>query len=102
MAKTPYDVAIVLDEILEKPPENSFTLALTQSWSGIGVGVLDYERWWHNTDFLMPIKEATMEMVSELYESFQSKGLNMTSIEPFKGRTIKLENLPGSLFQTCL
>ena len=71
MAKTPYDVAIVLDEILEKPPEHTFTLALTQSWSDIGVGVLDYEKWWHNAGFLKPIEEATIEMVSESYEPYR-------------------------------
>ena len=63
MAKTPYDLALVLDEIIEKSESYSFTSALTSSWSDIAVGVLDYKKWWHDANFLKPIEEATVQMV---------------------------------------
>jgi amidase len=62
IAKTPYDLALVLDEILDTPPKRSFTTALTQSWSGIAVGVLDYKKWWHDVGFLKPVEAATVQM----------------------------------------
>jgi amidase len=64
MAKTTYDLALVLDQILDNPPPHSFTSVLTDSWSGLADGVLDYTIWWHETSFLKPIPEATTEMVS--------------------------------------
>lgn len=63
MAKTPYDLALLLDEIVDKPPARSFTSKLSNSWSNISVGVLDYSKWWHDTAFLKPVEEATAQMV---------------------------------------
>jgi amidase len=63
MARTPYDLALLLDEIVDKPPARSFTSKLSKSWSDISVGVLDYSKWWHDTGFLMPVEEATIQMV---------------------------------------
>ena len=63
MAKNPYDLALLLDAIMEKPLSNSFTSYLTQSWSDTAVGVLDYRKWWHDTSFLKPVEEATIQMV---------------------------------------
>ncbi|KAH8587275.1 amidase signature domain-containing protein [Bisporella sp. PMI_857] len=68
IAKTPYDLALVLDEFLDAPPIRSFTTSLTQSWLGIAVGVLDYKKWWHDVGFLKPVEAATIQM----YASFQS------------------------------
>jgi len=67
MAKSPYDLAMVLDAVLETPSKQSFTSALTNSWSNIAVGVLDYKTWWHDTGFLKPVKEAEAQM----HETFQ-------------------------------
>ncbi|KAG0648046.1 amidase [Hyphodiscus hymeniophilus] len=64
MAKTTYDLALVLDQILDNPPPQSFTSVLTTSWSGLAIGVLDYTVWWHDTGFLKPVPEATAQMVS--------------------------------------
>lgn len=64
MAKSPYDVAVVLDEILDVSPEKSFTSALTGSFHEIGIGALDYKKWWHNANFLKPVDEATVDMVN--------------------------------------
>lgn len=66
MAKTPYDISIVLDQILDEPSNQSFTSSLTQSWSDLGIGALDWQTWWHNTSFLKPVQEATIEMVNEM------------------------------------
>jgi amidase len=63
IAKTPYDLALLLDEIVDKPPARSFTSELSNSWSNISVGVLDYNKWWHDTGFLKPVEEATVQMV---------------------------------------
>ncbi|RHZ70336.1 hypothetical protein CDV55_108201 [Aspergillus turcosus] len=68
MAKTPYDLAVVTDVITGRSPDNSFTSALTGSWSEIAVGVLDYKKWWHDTGFLKPVEEATVQM----YAAFQT------------------------------
>ncbi|EED21632.1 glutamyl-tRNA(gln) amidotransferase subunit A, putative [Talaromyces stipitatus ATCC 10500] len=63
MAKSPYDLALLMDVLLEKPPDNSFISSLSQdSWSDISVGVLDYDKWWHDAGFLKPVEEATQEM----------------------------------------
>ncbi|MCJ1357711.1 MAG: hypothetical protein MMC33_007707 [Icmadophila ericetorum] len=62
MAKTPYDLALVLDEMLDIPQRSSFTSTLTRSWSDIAVGVLDYQKWWHDVGFLKPVEEATVQM----------------------------------------
>lgn len=64
MAKTTFDLALLLDQILDNSPAQSFTSNLTDSWSGLAVGVLDYTVWWQNTNFLKPVPEATTQMVS--------------------------------------
>ena len=66
MARNPYDLALVLDNILESPPAYSYTSFITDSWSEIAVGALDYQKWWHDTGFLKPVEKATKEMVRVL------------------------------------
>lgn len=63
MARTPYDLAVVLDAITLRTSDSSFTKSLTQSWSNIGVAAIDYRSWWHDTSFLRPVEEATNQMV---------------------------------------
>ena len=63
MAKTPYDLALVLDQLINTSEDYSFTSALKKSWSDIAVGVLDYKKWWHDASFLKPVEEATAQMV---------------------------------------
>jgi amidase len=63
MAKTPYDLALIMDVLMDRSDANSYTAALTPSWTGISVGVLDYRKFWHDTGFLKPVQEATDQMV---------------------------------------
>ncbi|PVH75110.1 amidase signature enzyme [Cadophora sp. DSE1049] len=68
LARTPYDLALVLDELLDEKPATSFASVLSESWSNLSVGVLDYNVWWHDSGFLKPVEEATKQM----YDAFQS------------------------------
>lgn len=65
MTKTVYDLAVVLDILVETHPDgiSSYTSALTGSWSDIGVAFMDpeVERWDEET--LKPVEEATEQMV---------------------------------------
>jgi len=64
MAKTTFDLALLLDQILDNSPAQSFTSNLTDSWSELAVSVLDYTVWWYNTNFLKTVPEATTQIVS--------------------------------------
>jgi len=64
MAKTTFDLALLLDQILDNSPAQSFTSNLTDSWSELAVSVLDYTVLWYNTNFLKTVPEATTQMVS--------------------------------------
>ena len=65
MAKTPYDLALLLDQIVEKQPEGqeSYTIALTESWKDISVATLDPGKWRFSPEFLKPVPEATAQIV---------------------------------------
>jgi amidase len=66
-AKTPYDLAVVLDAITETNSSSrhgrSFTEALQGSWADIKVGVLDPSVWEAPAGFVHPVPEATEQMV---------------------------------------
>ena len=67
MAKTPYDMAILLDAIVEpdaKQNPASYTRALTGSWSNICVATLDPEWGKFPDGVVRPVPEATEQMVS--------------------------------------
>jgi amidase len=68
MAKTPYDVAIVLDAIADGPgrSERSYTTYMTSSWSKISVATLDPEVWMFPPEFMKPVQEATDQIVGPL------------------------------------
>ncbi|TPX13844.1 uncharacterized protein E0L32_005788 [Thyridium curvatum] len=85
IAKSPFDLALLLDIILDTPPSTSLTKSLTSSWSDISVGFLDYRQWWHTSNFLMPVDEATKQM----YDSFQKAHDQIKS-----SAKLVVENLP--------
>jgi amidase len=68
MAKTPYDVAIVLDAIADGPgrSEKSYTSYLTGSWGNISIATLDPEVWDFPPSVLKPVQEATDQIVGLL------------------------------------
>ena len=63
IARTPYDLAVVLDALIPRTLDATFTTSLTQSWSNIRVGVVDHRKWWHDPGFLKPVENATEQMV---------------------------------------
>lgn len=63
MAKTPEDLALLLDVLLDVPYIKSFTHHLGAPWSDFSIGALDYKKWWHDAAFLRPVEEATTHMV---------------------------------------
>jgi amidase len=68
MAKTPYDIAVVLDAILEStsPSRNgkSFTAALQGSFQDLRVGTLDPQKWRLSEQWLPSQQEGTDQIVS--------------------------------------
>lgn len=63
MAKTPEDLALLLDVLLDVPYIKSFTHHLGAPWSDFSIGALDYKKWWYDAAFLRPVEEATTHMV---------------------------------------
>ncbi|OAL27927.1 hypothetical protein AYO22_03272 [Fonsecaea multimorphosa] len=72
MAKTPYDMAVLLDAIVdpERKPSQSYTSALTGSWSDISVATLDPEVWDLPDTWLRPVENATQQMNREIRQAY--------------------------------
>lgn len=99
MGKTPYDVALLLDAILDTPPHTSFTSSVTESWSNLSVGFVDYKTWWHDAGFLKPVEDATNQMVSCVQRACQKLSrLSITcSMVLFKTPMIESSRVPNHL-----
>ena len=67
MAKTPYDLAILLDAMREGGKNGKedilYTSVLKDSWSELSIGALDYTEWIFPPDFMKPEESATAQMV---------------------------------------
>ena len=67
MAKTPYDLAVLLDIMREAgkdgKEENLYTSALEDTWSDLSIGALDYTKWIFPPEFMKPEESATAQMV---------------------------------------
>lgn len=65
MTKTVYDLAVVLDILVEEHPKgmDSYTHALTKSWSDIRVATLDSDIWKWDSELVKPVEQATVQMV---------------------------------------
>ncbi|KAH0837170.1 hypothetical protein AYO21_04628 [Fonsecaea monophora] len=72
MTKTPYDLAVLLDAIVdpERRPAKSYTSALTGSWSDISVATLDPEVWSLPESWLRPVESATRQMTTEIRQAY--------------------------------
>ncbi|OAP60239.1 hypothetical protein AYL99_05241 [Fonsecaea erecta] len=72
MAKTPYDMAVLLDMIIdpEQRPEQSYTSVLTGSWSDISVATLDPEVWNLSSNWMRPVESATQQMNREIRQAY--------------------------------
>ncbi|KIW91565.1 uncharacterized protein Z519_07532 [Cladophialophora bantiana CBS 173.52] len=71
MAKTPYDLAVLLDAIVE--PERklpSYTSALTQSWGDISVATLDPQVWRLPDSWMRQVENATQQMNREIRRAY--------------------------------
>jgi amidase len=64
MAKTVYDIAVVLDSISGNDASNSYTSYLSGTWADISVAVLDPTEWKYPDSILRPVPEATVQIVS--------------------------------------
>ncbi len=63
MAKSSYDLAILLDAMSEMDGSSSFTHSLTASWDDISVATLDPAEWKFPDSFVKPVSEATSQIV---------------------------------------
>ncbi|KAH9219577.1 amidase signature domain-containing protein [Leptodontidium sp. 2 PMI_412] len=99
MAKSPYDLALVLDEVLDSPPTPSFLTALTESWSNISVGLLDYTKWWHESGFLKPVEEATIGLSLSyiVLASMRQRCITSAICPIFSRITLSRKSTPGRL-----
>lgn len=64
MAKTVYDLVVVLDAIRSKQGSKSLVHNITGSWEDISVGTLDPEVWKYPDTVMKPVTEATEQIVS--------------------------------------
>lgn len=71
MAKTPYDLALLLDVIREpgSSSQPAFVDAISDSWAGLSVAAVNYETWWYEADVLKPVESATKQMVPNVSDS---------------------------------
>ncbi|OQU98903.1 hypothetical protein CLAIMM_04614 isoform 2 [Cladophialophora immunda] len=72
MAKSSYDLAVLLDAIVDpdrKLPQ-SYTSALTESWSDISVATLDPEVWNLPDSWLRHVENATQQMNREIRQAY--------------------------------
>ncbi len=77
MAKTSYDLALLLDVLQEQGHAgyraSGFISALKDSWAELAVGVVDYKKWIFASEFLKPDDSATAQMVGQGHSSFQCR-----------------------------
>lgn len=64
MAKTVYDLVVVLDAIRSNPGSESLVHNITGSWEDISVGTLDPEVWKFPDTIMKPVAEATEQIAS--------------------------------------
>ena len=70
MAKTAYDLAVVLDAIVLREDRahtaaSSYTGSLSRSWDDISVAVLDPSAWLFPASRMRPVSEDTAQMVRD-------------------------------------
>lgn len=63
MTKSVYDLAILLDAIVEKDSAVPFTSSLTSSWGDISVGTLDTSKWMFPVSSIKPVPMASEQIV---------------------------------------
>ncbi|KAF5702105.1 glu asp-tRNA amidotransferase subunit A [Fusarium mundagurra] len=66
MAKTPYDLAALLDVIAGT---NEFA-TLGGSWDELSIATIDFKKWWPGEDYLKPVESATKQMHAEIQATY--------------------------------
>ncbi|KAK0737091.1 amidase signature domain-containing protein [Apiosordaria backusii] len=66
MTKSVYDLAVLLDVLMERPVMFSFTKYLTRTWEAISVAVLDPKEWRYPPALITPVPGAEEQMDREL------------------------------------
>ena len=65
MTKSPYDLALLLDVLVDRQPDGqaSYEDGINGSWHDISIGTLDPEKWKFPPEVLKPVEEATTQIV---------------------------------------
>ncbi|KAI1271209.1 putative glutamyl-tRNA amidotransferase subunit A [Xylaria sp. FL0933] len=71
MAKTVYDLAVVLDAITIKDPPISFLSSISDSWADISVATLDPTIWKFPDSFVRPNPSATEQTLRDIYAAYE-------------------------------
>ncbi|KAI1063472.1 hypothetical protein LB506_012763 [Fusarium annulatum] len=66
MAKTPYDLAALLDVI---SGTDEFA-TLGGSWDELSIATVDFKKWWPGEDYLKPVESATKQMHAEIQAAY--------------------------------
>ncbi|KLO99774.1 glu/asp-tRNA amidotransferase subunit A [Fusarium fujikuroi] len=66
MAKTPYDLAALLDVI---SGTDEFA-TLGGSWDELSIATVDFKKWWPGEDYLKPVESATKQMHTEIQAAY--------------------------------
>ncbi|KAK4199067.1 putative amidase family protein [Triangularia verruculosa] len=70
MTKTVYDLAVLLDVLTEKSPEEFYTKCLTTTWNDISVATLDPKLWRYDSGMVKPMPGAEKQMDREIREAY--------------------------------
>lgn len=70
MTKTPYDLAVVLDALIDTRGSSSFTEYLNGSWAKLRVGSLNVDDWRKDAQACEPDADASQQMDSELNKAY--------------------------------
>lgn len=83
MAKNSRDVAVLLDVMVDpaktEVPENGYMFALTESWDGLRVGVVDPAKWLHELESLDTKNDAATQMVGMVRKALEQASYSDTS-----------------------
>ncbi|KAI0098026.1 putative glutamyl-tRNA amidotransferase subunit A [Nemania sp. FL0031] len=71
MAKTVYDLAVVLDAITIKDSSTSFLSSISDSWADISVATLDPTIWKFPDSFVRPNPSATEQTLRDIYAAYE-------------------------------
>lgn len=78
MAKSVYDLAVLLDAISK--PESPFISHLNGSWEELSVATLDPYLWKFPDSYIKPVAEADNQIVTSPLRSYNERDLTVTIV----------------------